>query len=84
MLATVTSFGDSLGIQFPKTMLRDLPVFENDNVEILIKNNSIVIKRHENKKHFTTKERISAFGGAFENYQLSEIDWGKPQGKEIW
>jgi len=47
MLATVTSFGDSLGIQFPKSMLRDLPVFENDNVDILIKNNSIVIKKHE-------------------------------------
>jgi antitoxin component of MazEF toxin-antitoxin module len=84
MLATVTSFGDSLGVQFPKSMLRDLPVFENDNVEILIKNNSIVIQRHENKKHYTTKERINAFSGAYENFQLSEMDWGKPQGKELW
>jgi len=64
--------------------LRDLPIYENDNVEILIKNNSIVIKKHENRKHFTTKERISAFNGASENFQLSEIEWGKPMGKEIW
>ena len=84
MLATVTNFGDSLGVQFPKSMLRDLPVFENDNVEILIKNNSIILKKHESKKHFTTKERIAAFCGTSDNFQLSEIDWGKPQGKEIW
>jgi len=84
MLATVTNFGDSLGVQFPKSMLSDLPVFENDNVEILVKNNSIIIKRHENKKHFTTKERISAYCETFENFKLPEIDWGKPQGKEIW
>jgi len=84
MLTTVTNFGDSLGIQFPKSLLRDLPVCENDNVEILVKNNSIIIKRQENKKHFTTKERITAFCGTLENVQLSEIDWGKPQGEEIW
>jgi len=84
MLATITNFGDTLGVQFPKSMLRNLPIFENDNVEILVKNNSIIIKRYEDKKHFTTKERISTFNGALDNFQLSEIEWGKTQGKEIW
>ena len=84
MLAAVTNFGDSLGVQFPKSMLRNLSIFENDNVEIFVKNNAIIIKKHENKKHFTTKERINAFCGTFESFQLSEIDWGKQQGKEIW
>ena len=84
MLTTVTNFGDNLGIQFPKSLLKDLPILENDNVEILVKNNSIIIKRQENKKRFTTKERITAFCGTLENIQLPEIDWGKPQGKEIW
>jgi len=52
--------------------------------EILVKNNSIIIKRREDKKHLTTKERIAAFNGTMEDIQFSETDWGKPQGKEIW
>jgi len=56
-----------LGIQFPKSFL----------------NNNIVIKRRENSKHLTTKECIAAFCETMDDLQLSEIDWGKPQGKEI-
>ena len=84
MKTTVTNFGDSLGIQFPKSLLRNVLISENDDVEILVKDNSIIIKRSDVKKHFTTKERINAFCDKIENVQVSEIDWGKPQGKEIW
>jgi antitoxin component of MazEF toxin-antitoxin module len=84
MITTVTNFGDSLGVQFPKTLLRDVPISENDDVEILVRANSIIIKKWENDQHLTTKERIAAFCETIENTQLSEIDWGKPQGKEIW
>ena len=85
MIATVTDYGDSLGVQFPKALWENVHISENDNVEIRIKNNIIMIKRQESKKHRTTKERIAAFGGkTIIGHQLSEIDWGKPQGKEIW
>jgi antitoxin MazE len=84
MVATITNFGDSLGVQFPKSLLKDMPISENDNVEIFVKDNSIIIKRQEHKKHLTTKERIAAFCQAPDDIQCSETDWGKPQGKEIW
>jgi len=83
MTATVTNFGDNLGVQFPKSLLKNVRILENDDVEIFVKNNSIIIKRQENKKHLTTKERIAAFGEKIEAGKF-EIDWGKPQGKEIW
>ena len=83
MVATITTFGDNLGIQFPKSFLKDVQISENDNVEVFVKENNIIIKRQENKKHFTTKERIEAFYGTIDDAQLSEINWGKPQGKEI-
>jgi hypothetical protein len=35
-------------------------------------------------RHITTKERIAAFGETMEEIKISEFDWGKPQGKEIW
>jgi len=83
MITTVTNFGDSLGVQFPKSLLKNVDISENDDVEILVKDNSIIIKRRENKKHRTTKERIAAFYEIIEGVQLSEIDWGTPQGKEM-
>ena len=85
MIATVTNFGDNIGVQFPKTLLKNAHISENDDVEILVKNSSIIIKRRESKKHFTTKERINAFCKTIGNdVQVSEIDWGKSQGREIW
>ena len=41
-------------------------------------------RREASRQHLTTKERIAAFGETTEDVQISEIDWGKPQGKEIW
>jgi len=84
MIATITNFGENFGVQFPKSLLKNAKLSENDAVEILVKNNSIIIKRRETPKHLTTKERIAAFNGTIDNVQLSEINWGKPQGREIW
>ena len=84
MIATITNFGENLGVQFPKSVLKNAKISENDTVEILVKNNSIIIKRRETPKHLTTKERIAAFNGTIESIHVSEINWGKPQGKEIW
>ena len=83
MITTVTNFGDGLGVQLPQSLLKNVRISENDDVEILAKNNCIIIKRRESKKYLTTKERITAFG-TMDDVPLSETDWGKPQGKEIW
>ena len=75
MIGTITNFGDSLGVQFPKTLLKNANISEDDDVEILVKNRNIIIKRRENKKHFTTKERINAFCESTGNdIQFSEVD----------
>jgi antitoxin component of MazEF toxin-antitoxin module len=84
MIATVRNFGDSLGVQFPKALLRNVSISENDDVEFLVRDNIIIIKRRECKRHRTTKERIDAFGDAMNDAPVTETDWGKPQGKEIW
>jgi len=84
MITTLTNFGDNLGVQLPKSLLKNVSIFENDNVEVFAMNNSIVIKRLEKKRHLTTRERINAFSETFQYVQFTEADWGKPQGKEIW
>jgi len=88
MITTVTKQGNSLGIQFPKSLWDNVCISENDHVEVWVKNNAIVIKKQENKNHRTTRERIATFYGGIgtdtDQNQTPEMDWGKPQGKEIW
>ena len=84
MIATVTNFGDGLGVRLPKSLLRNAQISENEDVELLVMDNSIFIKQRDSKKHLTTKERIAAFCATQDYVHLPEIDWGKPQGKEIW
>jgi antitoxin component of MazEF toxin-antitoxin module len=84
MIATVKNFGGGLGVHFPKSFLKNVDIYENDDVEVLVRDNSIILKRQEIKRHLTTKERIAAFSANMYDVHLSEIDWGKPQGKEIW
>ena len=83
MKATITNFGDRIGVQFPQSLLKRVEISENDDVEILVKDKRIIIQRPDNPKRLTTKERIAAFSGEPDN-QLSEFEWGKPQGKEVW
>jgi antitoxin component of MazEF toxin-antitoxin module len=83
MIATVTSHGDNLGVRFPKSLWKNVFITENDNVEVCVRNNAIIIKRQESKKHLTTKERVAAFCDKTIE-AIAEIDWGKSRGKEIW
>ena len=70
MIATVTNFGNSLGVQFPKSLLNDIHFLENEDVEIFVKDERVIIARQEGKKHLTTKERIAAFFDTIEDVQL--------------
>jgi len=84
MITTIRNFDDSLWVQFPEPLLQNFQIFENDDVEILVKNNNIVIKPHKDKTHLSTKDRIAAFYDAADNILSSEVEWGTPQGEEIW
>jgi antitoxin MazE len=88
MITKITNYGDTLGIRFPKSLLEDVHISENDSVEVQAKNGVILITKQTSKNHYTTKERIAAFRETMsadeEQNQSSETDRGKPQGKEVW
>jgi antitoxin MazE len=87
MQTTIVKWGNSQGIRIPKTFLKDIHVSENDPVDIMVSNETIVIKKIKHKKHKTIQERLAEFYGAnFDQKRprQSEIDWGKAVGKEAW
>jgi len=87
MQTTVVKWGNSHGIRLPKAFLQNIKISENDPVDVILENEKIVIKKADENKHKTIKQRLISFYG--ENYELyitsqKEIDWGKPVGNEIW
>ena len=83
MMTTIQKWGNSQGVRLPKTILDVLFLQENDPVEIVAENNSIIIKKATRKRRAkkSLKERFNNYKG---NYQCKELDTGKPVGKEVW
>ncbi len=76
MEAVIKKWGNSLGIRIPKRILDLLNLSENKKVEIKVVGGNIVIKPKE-----TLDELLSKID---EKNCHKEINFGRPQGKEVW
>lgn len=82
MRTTIVKWGNSQGIRLPKLLLDSVSLSDNDTVEVVAENNSLIIKKVKSKRVCKTiQERFAGFDEA---YEPIEIDWGKPVGREIW
>lgn len=82
MQASIVRWGNSQGVRLPKLLLDSVNLAENDKVEIIAENDSLIIKKFSDRKNFKTiQERFKDFDG---EYEPINIDWGKPVGEEIW
>lgn len=79
MSTTIQKWGNSQGIRIPKSILDVLHWKEDEEVELFAQENKIIIKKPEKRKNI--KDLFADFDG---EYVPVEIDWGEPQGKEIW
>ena len=82
MLTTIQKWGNSQGVRLPKTILDKLFLRENDQVEIMAENSSIIIKKAIRKRR-ATKSLEELFSNYQGNYKCEEWDTGKPMGKEV-
>ena len=83
MMTTIQKWGNSQGVRLPKSILDELSLQENDPIEIVAANDSIIIMRVGRKRRAkkSLEERFDNYDG---DYKCSECDWGKPVGKEVW
>jgi antitoxin component of MazEF toxin-antitoxin module len=87
MQTTIIKLGNSQGIQLPNDFLQTINVSENDTVDVLLQNNSIIIRKTPPRIHRTTEERLRDFFGEEYNeiiMKQEEINWGKAEGEEVW
>ena len=80
MQIQVKEWGNSQGIRFSKELLAAAGIQPNDTLDVKVENGQIILSR--SFQHRTLRERAAAFGGKL---NLSEeVDWGEPQGNEVW
>ena len=87
MRTKVVKWGNSHGIRLPVAYMRHIQIAENDPVEIVLEDETIVIKKISSVGHRTTAQRLAEFYG--EDFEQNapapkEVDWGEPVGNEIW
>lgn len=82
MQTTIVKWGNSQGVRLPKHILNRVNLSDRDVVEVYVDGDTIVIKKCcKDAKHKTIQERFAGFD---DEYTPTEIDWGKPEGNEIW
>ena len=96
METTIQKWGNSQAVRLPKAILDELLLQENDRVEIVAVDDTIVIKKAERQRKRRAKvsleERLVEFYGKPIDeildddtlYTPEEYDWGKPVGNEVW
>ena len=76
----IVKWGNSRGIRLSRHLLDSVNLTDNDKVDVVVENNSIVITKANTRKHKTLKERLA---GNDESYVFEEIDTGAAVGYEV-
>lgn len=80
MTTNIQKWGNSQGLRIPKILLDTLNWAEGQPIEIVLKEDEIVLKSAKVKKK-SIQELFADYQG---DYQPSEMEWGEPEGKEVW
>ena len=82
MLTKVQKWGNSQGLRLTKQVLEDACILVGDDVDVTVRDGVIVIapvRRVRGKR--SLQELVSRIP---KNYKSSEMEWGKPVGREAW
>ena len=81
MIATIRRWGNSAAVRIPRHVLSQAKLEEETDVEIvLIKEGEIILRAV--RKRESIQELFADHDEGF--FKTEEINWGKPQGKEVW
>ncbi len=81
MTTTIRKWGNSQGIRIPKSILDSVNWSENEEIKIMVENGKLILEKAKENKRKNIKELFEDYKG---DYKPEEIDWGEPQGDEIW
>jgi len=81
-MTRVQKWGNSQGLRLSKQVLAELDIATGDAVDVQVRDGALVITpaRRVRGGH-DLAELVSHIP---KDYQPEEVDWGPPQGREVW
>lgn len=80
MTTTIQKWGNSQGIRIPKMLLDTVNWSENEQIVIVVENGKLIMEKAKGRRK-NIKELFEDYKG---EYEPIEVDWGKPEGEEMW
>ncbi len=80
MIQKIDKWGNSLGLRLPKTITERLSLNEGSTLVITIEKESLVLRPQ--KKYYRSLDEL--LDQISPKNIHSPLDWGKPQGNEVW
>ena len=81
MVTKIRKWGNSLALRLPQEIVSRLNLREGSEIKIESKTNLLVVKPVKKPKIETLKKLLSQITPE-NSHEL--VDWGPPQGKEVW
>ena len=82
MLTRIQKWGNSQGLRFSKSILEEAHIHVGDEVKISVRDGKIVVEPAQRTRGKYTIEAL--LREMPEEYEIEEVDWGAPAGKEAW
>ena len=81
MTATIKRWGNSAAIRIPRSILAQANLEEGSDIEFLLTEDGMITLKAVHRRK-TIQELFADYDDGF--YQTEELDWGNPQGNEVW
>ena len=82
MIVKVQKWGNSQGIRLSKEILNQANILIGDELEVVTTEDQLVVKPvYKIRGKYKIEDLVAKLPA---NYQVEELDWGKPVGMEVW
>lgn len=79
MKAQIGRWGNSLALRIPKHIVEALNLHPNSTVKCQVRGGQLVIEPIQDLPELSLEELLE---GVIDSTE--EVDWGKPEGREVW
>ncbi len=82
MLSKIQKWGNSQGVRIPLKVLKNSDIDIGEEIEIVVEDGKIILTpTHKIHGRFAIKDLVAEMPA---DYQVEEMDWEQPKGKEEW
>ncbi len=82
MLTKVQKWGNSQGVRVPLKLLEEVNISVGDEVDVTVQDGTIVVSPSQRiRGRYRLEDLLAQMP---EDYEVAEVDWGVPVGREDW